>query len=337
LVIVVMSYVEYVNWTTLLSYTLPMLVLGIAITRPRFSRTWVPEGASLRLSILRQALRPKLRSWSAAWQTLVELEPSAQLLGISFAACAVVLLVMPIGSNMTYFSVVLLVAAGAMLPGTLSRVSNIEIDKSPVNGWLWALACCAGLACAQQFATAGTHIISTLFKAASNAQGPVAANNRTGGAAAREIGTSIRTTGTAFGLLRRQIDTLPWTALVRDLRERSAVSGGMVVHVLPSAEDFWRRLAAGSPYWCMAAQLMIPAETGIVEIRSIGPKAIEGECAPKGLLWYGFGRNQDLHRTGNLSVEQLCDGARLAHSKRIYMLSSISQPGMNKVVECGSH
>jgi hypothetical protein len=189
----------------------------------------------------------------------------------------------------------------------------------------------AGLACAQQFATAGVRTVSTLFRTAW--AGDTEAKHQ-GGTAGREIAESLRTTGTAFGLLHRQIDTLPWSALVRDLKERDAVGGGLAVHVLPSADDFWRRLAAGSQYWCLSAQLMIPAETGIIQIRSIAPLAIERECAPKGIAWYGFGKKQDLHRTGDLPIEQLCDAASRVHIKRIYMLASIAQPSENRVVDC---
>jgi len=93
----------------------------------------------------------------------------------------------------------------------------------------------------------------------------------------------------------------------------------------------------GAPnWWCMAAHLMIPAETGIVEIRSIEPKAIERECTSEGEVWYGFGKDQDAHRTGYLSVGQLCSAARRLRSNRIYMLSSIAQPRKNQVVNCES-
>lgn len=340
LAVVVMSYVEYLNWTTLLSYALPILIIALAITQPRFSRTWVPERARWLFSVALEPLGPRLGSWSAGWHSLLELDASAQLLALSFAACVLVLIMVPIGSNMAYFSVVLLVAGGAVLPATLLRVSDIEISNSPVSAWLLGAVCAAALACAQQFATAGAHTVSALFRAAwtvpakPGIAADAAAEHRSGGLGGRQIAASIRETGTFFGSLHRQIESLPWSALIRDLRERSEVEGGLVVHVLPTADDFWRRLAVGSPYWCMAAQLMIPAEAGIIEIRSIGPKAIERECAPKGLVWYGFGKNQDLHRTGDLSVEQLCEAASEVHAGRIYMLASIDQPSKNEVVDC---
>lgn len=331
--IIVLSYVEYLNWTTLLSYVLPILVVLVAVTQPQFSRNWVAERAKWRLSVALEALGPKLRTWSATWRSLLALDAPVQLLALCFVACILVLIAVPIGGNMVYFSVVLLLLGSAVLPAAAWRSSGIEVSQSRCSAWLVGAVLVAGLACAQQFATAGVRTVSALYRTAwaGNAEA-----KRQGGTAGREITSSLRSTGTPFGLLRLQIDTLPWSALVRDLKERDAVGGGLAVHVLPSADDFWRRLVAGTPYWCLTAQLMIPAETGIVEIRGIAPLTIEHECAPQGVGWYGFGKKQDLHRTADLSVEELCDAANRMHVKRVYVLASIAQLSENRVVDCES-
>jgi hypothetical protein len=261
------------------------------------------------------------------------LDGSVQLLALFLAACVLVLIAVPIGGNMVYFSVVLLLVGSAVFPATAWRSSSIEVSNYPFSAWLLVAVFIAGLACAEQFATTGVRTVSALYRTAW--AGDTEAGHQ-GGTAGREIAESLRTTGTAFGLLRRQIDTSPWSALVRDLKERDAAGGGLAVHVLPSADDFWRRLVAGTPYWCLTAQLMIPAETGIIQIRSIAPLAIERECAPKGIAWYGFGKKQDLHRTGDLSVEQLCAAADRVHVKQIYMLASIAQLSENRVINCKS-
>jgi len=125
-------------------------------------------------------------------------------------------------------------------------------------------------------------------------------------------------------------------ASVRDIETKSVGSSRMVVHVLPSAEEVWRRLSGKSPYWCTIPHLMIPAETGIAEIRSIAPAAIERECATVGLLLYGFGDKQDLHRTGYLTDEQLCSAARSAKAARVYLLSSVADLSANRVLNCQS-
>lgn len=335
LVIIVMAYVGYFGWTALLSYGLPLLLIVIAITRPQFART-AERATLLRLSVAVEALRPKLQTFSSAARTFLELDAAVQLSALSLAACVAVLVVVPIGGNMAYFSVVLLVAGGCVLPSTLLRASDIEISRRPLSVGLWVLVFVVGLACAEQFATAAARTVATLFRTAWADSGDPAAQTPAGGMAGRQIAQSIHGTGTVFGLLHQEIDTLPWNVLMRDIRDKSALPGGLVVHVTPSADDLWRRLTAGSPYWCMAAQLMIPAETGVIEIRSIAPVEIEHECAPKGVLWYGFGRNQDLHRTGNLSVDQLCRAASLARARRIYMLSSIAQPSKNEIIDCAA-
>jgi len=334
LVVIVMAYVGYFGWTALLSYGLPLLLIVIALTRPQFTRT--AERARLDLRIAVEPLRPKLQTFNSAARAFLQLDAAVQLLALSLAACVVVLILVPIGGNMTYFSVVLLVAAGCVLPSTLLRASGIEVSARPLSISVWVLVLVAGLAGAQQFATAGVRTISNLFRTAWAESGASAGRSPAGGMAGRQIAQSMHGTGTPFGLLHQEIDTLPWSTLMRDITDKSALPGGLVVHVTPSAEDVWRRLIAGSPYWCMAAQLMIPAETGVIEIRSIAPHEIERECAPKGVLWYGFGKSQDLHRTGNLSIEQLCSAAGLAGARRIYMISSIAQPIRNEIIDCAA-
>jgi hypothetical protein len=342
LVHVIMSYAAYfIKWGTLLSYAVPILVILITITRPQFSRAWLNDRTSGRLTVAWEAVLPKVRSWRATWQLLLELDPPAQLLLVSLVACVLVLITIPIGSNMWYFSVVLLVVGSALLPSTLWRVSAVEVSIPPIRAWVLGAALVAGLGCSQDFATNSSFIIAGLFRNAwstSNnaAAGADRANHQTIGIGRRQIAESIRSTRTAFGLLHREIATLPWTGLLRDLKERDSLAQGrLVVHVLPSADEFWRRLAGGAPgWWCMAAHLMIPAETGIVEIRSIEPRTIESECTSETEVWYGFGKNQDAHRTGDLSIAQLCEAADRLHSEQIYMLLSITQPNKNRIVNC---
>jgi hypothetical protein len=79
---------------------------------------------------------------------------------------------------------------------------------------------------------------------------------------------------------------------------------------------------------------MIPAQTGIVEIRSIEPKELEGECLPPEILLYGFGKDQDLHRTDDLTAAQLCAAASLSQARWVYVVSSVAQLPENKLIDC---
>jgi hypothetical protein len=327
--------VYFIKWTTLLSYALPIVLIAIALMQPQFSRTGLADRSGSRLSVALEPLRPKLRPWSAGWRSLLALDAPLQLLALSLAACLLVLITIPIGTNMGYFSLVLLVTAGAVLPATLSQVSAIEISNPPVSAWLLAVVFATGLACAQGFAMDGSFALTAVFKSAWAAPADAAAKQPTIGIGERQIAASIRSTGTVFGLLQQRIPILPWTALMQDIQDKNSVAGGLVVHVLPTADGVWRRLVGDPGWWCMAGHLMIPAETGIVEIRSIEPKAIEDECA-SGAAWYGFGKDQDLHRTGDLSIGQLCQAAAQVPARRIYMLSSVTSPSANEVVDCAS-
>jgi hypothetical protein len=79
---------------------------------------------------------------------------------------------------------------------------------------------------------------------------------------------------------------------------------------------------------------MVPAETGLFEIRGMAPKAIESECAPQGMIFYGFGKTQDLHRTADFSDPEICALAKPLNINRVYRLSSYTDLSRNSVVSC---
>jgi hypothetical protein len=323
--ITIASYLQYLNWTTLLSYGLPILILAIDALRPGVLLTGARDGAKLQAGISLQAAVPRMNSFSSVLRSVSGLSAPGQLLAVSFAACLLILVTVPIGSNMAYFSVVVLVLALMALPAVLSQVPLAGIDRNRINPLLAAAACLAFAACSYQFALAGDRTLSVLYKAAWP---------ETPGTTAGRMAESLRVTRTPFGLLQRRIDELPWSLLIRDLESKKTLPGGMVAHVPPSAEDVWHHLSVGAPYWCMAAHLMIPAQTGIVEVRSIEPQRIERECAPPGILLYGFGKDQDAHRTGELAAPQLCPAGASLRARWIYVVSSVARLSENELIDC---
>jgi hypothetical protein len=323
--ITIASYLQYLNWTTLLSYGLPILILGIDALRPGLSLTRARDGAALLANVSLSAALPRLNSFPAVLRSVSALSAPGQLLAVAFAACVLILVTVPIGSNMAYFSVVVLVLALMTLPTVLSQIPLAGIDARRINPVLAAATCLALAACAYQFALAGDKTLSGLYKAAWPEQ--------TGSSAGRIV-ESWRVTRTPFGLLQQRIDELPWTLLMRDLEAKQALPGGVVAHVSPSAQELWHHLSAGAPYWCMAAHLMIPAQTGMVEIRSIEPQAIERECAPAGILLYGFGKDQDAHRTGQLASPLLCAAAAAVPARWVYVVASVTQLSNNELIDC---
>jgi hypothetical protein len=318
------SYAQYITWTTFLSFALPVLVLAIEVLRPRLLLVRSRAGEEFDANFSLHANVPKLIS-RAGLQSLAGLSAAGQLLAVAFAACLVILVAVPIGSNVAYFSVVVLMLSLVALPSTLARVPIAGLDRSVVNPLLLTAACVLFAACAYQFAIAGDKSLSGLLRAAWP--------QRAGSSGAR-IAESWRATRTPFALLQQRIDDLPWATLMRDLQAKQALPGGLVVNIPPGAEGVWHRLSGGAAYWCRAAHLMIPAQTGIVEIRSIEPKELEGECLPPEILLYGFGKDQDLHRTDDLTAAQLCAAASLSQARWVYVVSSVAQLPENKLIDC---
>jgi hypothetical protein len=308
----------------------------IAVTHPRIAMGRESGQSEVRLTIALQASRPGWRSAQALWQGLCALDAEAQLVAICLAACLLVLFTVPIGSNMAYFSGVVFFLAVAVLPTTLLRATQVSLSSARVLQLIVLATSLLAIVCTYRFAVMAGQTITTLYQAALSDRPKGVETIRALPGPVSLVNDSIRSTGTVLGLLRRQMATLPWTLLTRDLVEKSAASGPMVVHVRASADEVWKRLQGRSPYWCIAAHMMIPAETGLVEIRSIEPKALETECVPPGVLYYGFGRDQDLHRTGAFTKQQLCAAAQSVAAERIYMLESITQPVQNELWDCTS-
>jgi hypothetical protein len=73
-----------------------------------------------------------------------------------------------------------------------------------------------------------------------------------------------------------------------------------------------------------------------VQIRSIAPDGSERLCMPPGIIWYGFGDRQDLHRTGDFTAQQLCAAAKPINATRIYIVSSVSDLTKNELIDCRS-
>jgi hypothetical protein len=141
--------------------------------------------------------------------------------------------------------------------------------------------------------------------------------------------------GEPLSLIRKQLSATSWSQLTREI-QRLDREGRVVVHVKDGNQEFWRRLQGKSAYWCMSAHLMLPAQTGIVQVKSVAPASIEAECSWGALPYYGFGRNQGLHRSSGQSNDALCSEARMLGARRVYLVNSISNLVDNTVLECGS-
>jgi hypothetical protein len=53
------------------------------------------------------------------------------------------------------------------------------------------------------------------------------------------------------------------------------------------------------------------------------------------MAWYGYGKQQDSHRSLPLGDEKLCSLARAMKVNQVYRLTSYSDLSRNRQVDCG--
>lgn len=320
------SYLQYATVPTVLSYGLPALLLLMPIYRISISRA--PAGDVTAISIGR--LRPPAtRTGWFAWFRPFD-NSGIELLAVTFAACVIVLLAVPLGGDVVAFSNILFEAAFVMLPLYFVGDRLLDLPSFRVAATLSAVL--LGVVALSHF---------TLDELALSAKIYAALGVPSGQDSAISKGRSLIATRSPWGLLRGAIDATPWENFVRDLDRRREADPTLVVHVTPDAAELWTRLKDNSPWWCMAAHLQVPAEAGIIEIRSMEPVGMQSQCAPPGYLMYAFGGARqhfgDLqapHRTGSQSDDDLCAATRALRAREIYSVSSISDLSKNRIIQC---
>jgi hypothetical protein len=332
-ILMAVSYFQYLTWQTLASYILPLLVLALYIWRPRPTLREEDGAVQFGVTAMRRAPRSSAGGFGSlrvGWDWLAGTDVISQFLFLALAGCVFVLFTVPIGSNMAYFSLFLYAFALLLLPAALEAGSAIHL----ANRWFkWAL----GLA---MFASAMSFLIAFLSgfavdltqlqRAASGmpAEGSSGLKNN--------IMASLKATHTPFANLRNTLSDVPLARLDRDLLHDNDIAGGrLAVHIDISANNVWRLLEGKSPYWCMAPQLLVPSTTGIVELRSYAPKAIEAECSPTGLNFYAPA-DIALRRSASIPDEELCRLGAPLGIHRVYILHSVADLSKNRLIDCGS-
>jgi hypothetical protein len=318
-------YGNYFNLTTVLSYCVPLIVAWSLEARLRAApgpgRQWVLSWSAAGTASGSFLERARVR--------LEQSDPAALIAGLSVVACILVLVTQYIGSNVAYFSLYIYLLGLLLLPLAVRRGGMVlpSLSGAVLPGAL--LAIITGLGIFPLFDKMPV-LLGALYREASGEGAHYTARVRA------EIAQSLRQTHRPFATLESHISQLPWPRFVAEVERLDAVqSGKLAVQLAPGAEDVWRRLSTGSAYWCMVAPSMIPAEAGVVELRSMAPRAIEAECAPPGTVWYGFGALQDRHRTAEFSDTELCALAAPVRADAIYRVLSYQDISRNRLVMCG--
>ncbi len=331
--ILLASYLQYATLPTLISFLLPFLLLSFQ---------FINVGEVLRLIHMQSDNHEvavsvkKIYDIPGFFNKIGELKVEWQILFVSLITCILAVITMPIGSNAAYFSGVLLFLSFALIPAgffrfvhalgqyrlfyTFEFILALVLIVQLLNFGLQYKARAQGLmACEGCRASTNAELKDTSAIEVASTQGLI---------------NSLVDYRTLWTTSQARIENSRWSVVIRDIQQFAAAKPSAMVFVPPANIDFWTRLKSGNPYWCITAQLMIPAQIGVPMLRGISPASIEAECVPTGLIWYGYGKNQEVHRTGEFNDGTLCEMTVAKGFGSVYILNSIEHIDKNRKLLC---
>jgi hypothetical protein len=331
--IILSSYLQLATLTTLLSIILPIAILAVQlVTLRQLSYSTHTQKKIFHISFVSF----KVNNFSDFFKIQRSQAGGSQILFISLLACIVVAFTMPIGSNLGYFSAVLLVMSIALIPIGFYRTVSTLKHFSLVKLLGFGLAATITV----HFLTSGFQFVTQMLKIAACVGCNPEAQTNTSQPVALEVRpkhrllNSLREHRTLWTTTQSLINSSQWHVLIQSIEQFAGNQPGTVVFVPPSNELFWTRLKRVNPYWCLIPQLMIPAQAGVPMLRGISPVQLEQECSSTGMIWYGFGKQQDSHRTSEFNDHELCELAVSKGFSRIFVLNSIYDKEQNIKLLC---
>ena len=321
------SYLMYLNWRTLASYGLLILVILLLIYRPAITYKAEVGGANLRLETAPPSNTPP-SSLRQAIDWFLSADGVLQFAILALLGCVAVLLTQPIGDDMEYFSLPLYAVAIILLPFAIGARSAFSVSNVVVK---WAAGILLAINIIPRVEPFEADMHKTLLDIQTAALGKTSASHPLSAA----IKDALHAHKPPLYVLEQQIASSPRAHLVTELRQRAdRAQGQLAVQVSPDATEIWEWAKPGTPIWCTAGHLVVPAETGILEIRSVAPDKVERQCMPPNMAWYGYGKQQDSHRSLPLGDEKLCSLARAMKVTEVYRLTSYSDLSRNRQVNC---
>ena len=327
------SYLQYATLPTLLSFLLPIFILSLQFIKIRkVSKLIHSQRSFLKVTIVNK----KIHSTSDFLNRLITFKGEWQIMFVSWIACFLVVITIPIGSNAAYFSGVLLFISFALIPEGFFRVVNTLSQYRLFNAFEFIFLL---MLIVQFFSFSFQYIAHVKILSACEGCQTEVHPDATGSTPTeiplkQHVLHSLNEYRTFWTTSQAQIDKSQWSVVIRDVQQFASIKRGGTVFVPPSNENFWARLKLGNPYWCISPQLMIPAQIGVPMLRGIPPARLERECMPNGLLWYGFGKHQETHRTDEFDDSALCKLAVSKGFNRIYILNSIERIDRNRKLFC---
>lgn len=315
------SYMQWFGVQAVVSLMLPLVLVLAVYLRPRANIRLAANRALVTLNW--EQVRPASFAFGSAAEPVGGGDGAKwQLLCLCLGGCAFVLAAFPLGSNVAYFTDVTYVLALCLTLSVLPGIYHVLHSKL-FEACLVTIVCVAlGLAVVDQARNVRKTARALAERLATQAGLPPQALWQD-------------QTRRVWGLAGRDLQT-PWSVLVSDLAAADAAApGGIAVHVPGSNRQFWERMKGASAWWCLAPHLMIPAQTGIYQIRSIAPADTEAECMPPGMPFYGFQAQQARHRSGSFTDGELCRMKGRPPASAVYVLNSIDDRSANRIVKCG--
>ena len=257
---------------------------------------------------LRRLRQTRVSSFLPFILQTTELEPAVLYLAACLVGCIAVLLTFWIGADMYYFSWVLLVLTFATWPAILDAPRRILSGRKLLFAWSFLVLFVAhGLHSLEQgMEKTADSIVRALAEA--NNLSPL---ERTQIASGREfVMTGIRSGKGVLGLLKDFAERRDWNKLTSTIGEAERQSGhSMVVYISPSATEVWHRLEGKSAWWCVAGGFAIPAESGILQVRSTPNSSVVSRCLPPNYAIYGLSEERGISTKRRIEYERsLCFG-----------------------------
>jgi hypothetical protein len=314
------SYQQYIVPQTLFTLVIPLACALFAWFEPRLA----PDGAAGRLEF--RARTPRIaalpRYLFTGDRTLT------QLMVVAAAAALLPVLVLPIGSNASYFS---LMPHWLLMPVVVGFLA----------AWIahaWTPLGTGALAAALSAITTFTFLPLTLdmagvlrLFAAVDRGAPGSPVLGEPPSLRRFFATNLKAEGTLFdAAFRDKLAAYGWSRRLDEIRAAARTEGRQFgVFVPASNRAFWTKLEGTGPYWCADMHLYIPSQTGALMVRGLQPADLPCVMFAPGSPDYG-----PESRTGEATDAALCaHGARVG-VRRILVLASMDDAAANRTLSC---
>jgi len=316
------SYRQYIVPETLFTLVIPFACALAAWFEPRLLPNASAMTGRLEFRIRSFSLAALPRYFLSGERTL------AQLMLVAAAAALLPVVLLPIGSNASYFSEMphwlLMPLAAGFLCVWLSR------RWTPLGTGALAVVLLAVTTFTFLPMTLDLAGVLRLFAAVDEG----APGERLLGeppSLRRFFAANLKAEGTLFNAaFRSKLAGYEWSKRLDEIRASAQREGRAFGVFVPAANRaFWKKLEGTGPYWCADMHLYIPSQTGALMLRGLQPADMPCVMFAPGSPDYGPGS-----RTGEASDAELCRHGAPLGLRRVLVLSSMDRAEANRTISC---